>query len=160
MSCPKCIEGHYLPGEPTGTFPEGYQNAYFAPGPEAKTGHGRAIILLTDAFGLPLKNSRLIADILAKRLECDVWIPDYFNGASPIHFAFDRWLTVLCIPGRPIASLGAMVIPERAEQHMSLWDWVKFIGTVIPSIPAIFLSRPSVADARLASVRHSGDLWV
>ena len=39
-----------------------------------------AIILLTDAFGLPLKNSKIIADTLSERLGCDVWIPDIFAG--------------------------------------------------------------------------------
>ena len=83
MSCPDCSNGGYLPGEPTGTFST--QGAYFAPAPVAPGTEGplvskRAVLLLTDVFGLPLKNSKIVADNLAKRLNCDVWIPDYFEG--------------------------------------------------------------------------------
>jgi hypothetical protein len=81
MSCPDCTTGGYLPGEPTGTFST--QGAYFAPAPalpEDSQVPKRAVLLLTDAFGLPLKNCKIIADNLAKRLNCDVWIPDYFAG--------------------------------------------------------------------------------
>lgn len=92
--CPRCQEGSVLPGEPTGnTVPE-FQGAYFSPAPDqqtegAETG-GRnkcAVLLLTDAFGLPLKNCKIMADELAKRLGCDVWVPDYFNGKSFAYFS-------------------------------------------------------------------------
>lgn len=43
---------------------------------------GRAIILLSDGFGLPLVNSHLLADKFSKELSCDVWIPDLFNGTQ------------------------------------------------------------------------------
>lgn len=77
MSCPDCKTGGLLPGEPTGTLSN--QGAYLAPAPNHETSK-RAIIFLTDGFGLPLKNSKILADNLAKELECDVWIPDYFAG--------------------------------------------------------------------------------
>ena len=54
-------------------------DAYFHAGPEGSS--KRAIFLLTDIFGLPLKNSKLIADEISKRLQCDVWVPDLFAGA-------------------------------------------------------------------------------
>lgn len=80
MSCPDCITGGLLPGEPTGTLST--QGAYFAPGPvnEVNEPPERAVILLTDGFGLPLKNCKILADKLAKELGCDVWVPDYFAG--------------------------------------------------------------------------------
>jgi carboxymethylenebutenolidase len=81
MSCPDCTTGGFLPGEPTGTLST--QGAYFAPAP-ALPGDSEVpkhvVLLLTDAFGLPLKNCKIIADNLAKHLKCDVWIPDYFAG--------------------------------------------------------------------------------
>ena len=83
MACPNCTEGGFLPGEPTGTINSHFQGAYYSPGPPLSDGtsaSNRAVILLTDAFGLPLKNCKIIADDLAKHLECDVWIPDYFAG--------------------------------------------------------------------------------
>lgn len=55
-----------------------YDGAYYAPAP---TGEGRrAILLLTDGFGLELKNCKILADRLSSRLGCDVWVPDYFKG--------------------------------------------------------------------------------
>lgn len=54
-SCPDCKKGKVLPGEPAGTMVEG---AYFAAGPEGNT--SRAVILLTDIFGLPLVNSKIL----------------------------------------------------------------------------------------------------
>lgn len=83
MTCPDCSSGGLLPGEPLGTITT-VEGAYFTPGaPENATESAsskRAIVLLTDGFGLPLKNSKILADILAKRLECDVWVPDLFAG--------------------------------------------------------------------------------
>ncbi|CAA7266069.1 unnamed protein product [Cyclocybe aegerita] len=79
MSCPKCKEGFVLPGEPAGKIDTDFLGAYHAPAPSGEVSK-RAILLFTDGFGLPLNNCKLIADNLAKRLECDVWIPDYFNG--------------------------------------------------------------------------------
>ena len=38
------------------------------------------VIFLSDAFGLELVNSKLIADKIAKVLACDVWVPDLFDG--------------------------------------------------------------------------------
>lgn len=74
-SCPDCKKGAILPGEPSGTM---VKDAYFAAGPEGNT--SRAVVLLTDIFGLPLVNSKIIADNISKRLGCDVWVPDLFNG--------------------------------------------------------------------------------
>jgi len=79
MSCPDCTKGDFLPGEPTGSINEEFQGAYFSPAPGGELSK-RAVLLFTDAFGLPLKNCKIIADEMAKRLECDVWIPDYFKG--------------------------------------------------------------------------------
>ena len=42
-----------------------------------------AIILLTvltDIFGLAIKNPRIIADLLSEKVGVDVWVPDVFNG--------------------------------------------------------------------------------
>lgn len=86
MICPQCVQGSFLPGEPTETFSDEFQGAYFAPGP----GEGpskRAVLYLTDSFGLEVKNSKIMADEFAKRLECDVWIPDYFAGGFSFYLS-------------------------------------------------------------------------
>ena len=47
-----------------------------------------AIVLLTDIFGLPLGNCKLMADRFAQELGCDVWVPDLFDGTSRLGFLF------------------------------------------------------------------------
>ncbi|KAF8148245.1 dienelactone hydrolase endo-1,3,1,4-beta-D-glucanase [Crassisporium funariophilum] len=132
MSCPKCKEGFVLPGEPTGTIEKDFEGAYFAPAlVEESSKH--VIIFLTDGFGLPLNNCKLMADNLAKRLACDVWVPDYFKG-------------------QPLVAINDLRAPDRAGVKMSVMDWVKFIlFSGIPSLPAFIRSRPSVADQRVTT---------
>ncbi|KAG5646392.1 hypothetical protein DXG03_003715 [Asterophora parasitica] len=110
MSCPDCTTGGLLPGKPTGTLST--QGAYLASGPSP----GRAIILLTDGFGLPLKNSKILADDLAKELQCDVWVPDYFQGKLAM-LPFERaYLHTkhLVFVGRPLLDVNALLLPDRA----------------------------------------------
>ena len=77
MSCEQCTQGYIVAGEPTGPMGDG---AYYRAAPEGGDST-KAIILLTDVFGLPLKNCKIIADELSKRVGCDVWVPDLFAGA-------------------------------------------------------------------------------
>ena len=77
MSFPQCTQGRILPGEPTGSIVDG---SYFSPAPEGGSS-SNAIVVLTSVFGLPLKNSKLVADELAMKVGCDVWVPDLFAGA-------------------------------------------------------------------------------
>lgn len=154
MSCPNCVKGDFLPGEPTGTISIDFQNAYFAAGPRVGTST-RTVILLTDVFGLALKNCKIMADELAKRLECDVWIPDYFNGKTLSAWLCPEyeWRWLVFWPGRPLIPLDAMTLPDKPGVRLTFWDWIKCIWTVIPNIPAIISCRPSVVDKRLESVR-------
>ena len=89
MSCTYCYKGFALPGEPKGTM---VGQDYFAAAPNDATERTKAIILLTDFFGLPLPNPRILADQLAEQLGLDVWVPDFFNGASHIIIYFGDWL--------------------------------------------------------------------
>jgi len=81
MSCPDCVKGNILPGTPTGEITKSYGNcdAYHAPRPSGGTST-RAVVILTDVFGLPMTNHGIVADRYAKELDCDVWVPDFFNG--------------------------------------------------------------------------------
>lgn len=132
MVCPQCKDGQLLPGEPEGQILKDFQGAYYAPGPEGSSSK-RTILLLTDAFGMPLKNCKIIADNLAKRVGCDVWIPDYFAG-------------------EPLISHTAMELPDKPGQRPGFFGWLKFIFTIgIPAIPTIIRNRPSVVDQRVNS---------
>ncbi|KAJ2921094.1 hypothetical protein H1R20_g15999, partial [Candolleomyces eurysporus] len=134
MSCPRCAQGYILPDEPKGSIQPDFSGAYLAPNPDAETTTSdRAVIVLTDVFGLPLKNPKLIADTLAERLRCDVWVPDYFNG-------------------RPIFRLDDMEPPEREDDPMTIWDWLRVLWkTFLPNLGALWSNRSSVVDQRLAS---------
>lgn len=107
MSCPDCTKGDFLPGEPKGSINSEYQGAYFTSESGGEPSK-RAVILLTDAFGLPLKNCKIIADEIATKLECDVWIPDYFNGKSiPIpHYKLTSYLTIIAFRKTTGSSFG------------------------------------------------------
>ncbi|PPQ72819.1 hypothetical protein CVT24_012895 [Panaeolus cyanescens] len=127
MVCPQCKDGQLLAGEPVGQILADYQGAYFTPGPE-NCSQKRAVLLLTDAFGMGLKNCKLIADDFAKRVGCDVWIPDYFDG-------------------RPLINPSSLELPDKPFERPSIFEWLKFIITIgIPSIPSIIHSRPSFID--------------
>ncbi|KAF5369494.1 hypothetical protein D9758_002662 [Tetrapyrgos nigripes] len=123
MSCPDCFKGAVLDGEPTGSI-DSSTGAYFAAGPEGNT--SRAVLLFTDIFGLGLKNPRILADNLAKHLECDVWVPDFFLGKAPV-------------------SPGYMKMPERPGQKISK---LRFIWSILPRLPGLIRQRPSVVDLR------------
>lgn len=93
MSCPDCLTGTVLPGEPTGSIVDG---AYFSPRPDGSGAGTQAIVLLTDVFGLALKNPKIIADRYAATVGCDVWVPDFFDGtSSSVRFA--RKSTLTCV---------------------------------------------------------------
>ncbi|KAJ7044082.1 dienelactone hydrolase [Mycena alexandri] len=128
MSCPNCFKGAVLDGQPTGIISQ--DGAYFAAGNGDTT---RAIVLLTDIFGLPLKNSKILADSFAQHLGCDVWVPDVFAGHPP--------LTVEQLQG----------VPERAGVKLGFFGLLKVIWGVLPSIPGMIRNRASVVDARVIS---------
>ncbi|KAG6908491.1 hypothetical protein DXG01_004425 [Tephrocybe rancida] len=129
MSCPDCTAGEVLPGEPAGTIST--LGAYFSPGSGENS--KSAIVLLTDVFGLPLKNCKIIADHLAKETGYDVWIPDYFGG----------W---------PIFPLSMLKSANRRGGKVPFWKLIYFFIGLIPRIPALYHSRASVSDQRVVEL--------
>ncbi|KAF7288731.1 DLH domain-containing protein [Mycena indigotica] len=131
MSCPNCFTGEALEGTPTGTISEIDNAAYFSPGPGPQGASAkRAIILLTDIFGLPLNNARIIADNFAKSLECDVYVPDLFAGRPPV------------TPEQMSA------IPQRAGLKVGFLGYLKLFFKVLPSLFALIRNRPPQGAAR------------
>ncbi|KAF7978527.1 hypothetical protein HWV62_45707 [Athelia sp. TMB] len=128
-SCDNCTKGYVLPGEPTGTLVAEMDGAYFAPGPEGNT--ARAVVYLTDIFGLPLKNSKLMADELAKTLACDVWVPDLFNG-------------------KPIVNADELepLMPDRAGVAMTLAQKLQVVFLMLRRAFALWGNRPAITTAR------------
>ncbi|KAJ7175820.1 dienelactone hydrolase [Mycena filopes] len=135
MSCPDCFRGSVLEGEPTGIMTD--KGDYFAAGPTGTS--KRAVVLLTDIFGLPLKNSKILADSFAERLGCDVWVPDLFNGRPPV------------APGQL-----EKVMPQKAGVEMTAWNWTVGIWNLLPSIPAFIKNRPSVETKKYEQIGTIG----
>lgn len=74
--CINCITGNELPGEPKGTIEKiGPYSTYVAKSGDAAQA-GKAIVSLTDVFGLALKNSKIIADMVAEKTGVTVYVPD------------------------------------------------------------------------------------
>ncbi|KAJ6573458.1 Alpha/Beta hydrolase protein [Mycena vulgaris] len=129
MSCPDCFKGAVLDGEPTGVIST--EGAYLA---AATSGTSkRAIILLTDIFGLPLNNCKILADNFSKHLQCDVWVPDLFAGHPPVTEAQMNRL------------------PQKAGVKLGFFDYVHLFFTILPSFLAMFRNRPSIVESRAIS---------
>ena len=133
MSCPDCVTGGLIPGEPTGIT--GFQNAYYAAAPSGPGTSKRAVLVLTDVFGL-YNNPKLVADKLSVQLDCDVWVPDYFNGDPIIR------------PERMKA------LPPPAGTTSFWLAWLDFALVIVPRLFVYYRNRPSVCHARLREVRH------
>ncbi|KAH9049982.1 dienelactone hydrolase endo-1-3,1,4-beta-D-glucanase [Lactarius hengduanensis] len=127
MSCPDCYKGFVLPGEPKGSMvgPD-----YFTPARGDSTQPTKAIVLLTDIFGLALSNPRIVADHFAEHVGVDVWIPDFFNGKPPLK--------------RKDLEPHS---PDRAGVKMK-WTGV-LIFKVLLALPRLIGNRPSVVDPRV-----------
>lgn len=75
-----CVSGSIHEGEPTGKFIElSGHRVYVATPEEGKGSKDKALLFLTDVFGVDLVNNKLLADSYAKN-GIQVFAPDYLNG--------------------------------------------------------------------------------
>jgi len=84
--CEDCVRGSVLPGTPKGTMIEvdDIPTYHAAPETPSPVTQKKAVVLLMDGFGFGLKNPKIQADIFAKRLGVDVYVPDMFLGNPPM----------------------------------------------------------------------------
>ncbi|KAI9443154.1 dienelactone hydrolase endo-1-3,1,4-beta-D-glucanase [Lactarius indigo] len=129
MSCPDCYKGFVLPGEPKGSM---VGSDYLTPARGDSPQPTKAIVLLTDIFGLALSNPRIVADHLAEHVSVDVWIPDFFNGKPPFK--------VKDLEPRS---------PDRAGVKMKWTDMGVLGFKVLLALPRLIGNRPSVVDPRV-----------
>jgi len=92
----------------------------------------RAVVLLTDIFGLPLVNCKIIADEISKRVDCDVWVPDLFDG-RPL-FRVDELLPL---------------VPIKAGEKMPFMRNLRFRLAIIPRLHRLFAIRAAVTDPKI-----------
>ena len=133
--CEHCTQGYILPGEFKGSIQS--NNAYLAAGPTTQEGPKKAVVLLTDIFGLPLKNCKIVADKFAELLGCDVWVPDMFAGTPPVKVG-----QLDALPDEPKKS-----VPFMGKLHLF---WV-----ILTRFPFLIVNRPSVVDARVKAFVES-----
>ncbi|KAG9020044.1 hypothetical protein FS842_007632 [Serendipita sp. 407] len=153
--CKNCKSGYILPGQPKGSLvnPSTESDAYyFSPAIEGETpaipagedsaqvttgqssaepGKKMAVVLLTDIFGLQLKNPKILADNFAKKLGCDVYVPDLFQGRYAVSEA----------------EL-APYIPDVPKTTYTIVDRIKHIWILVRSLPRLWVTRPAVGLAR------------
>jgi len=127
MSCDQCVQGYVMNQEPEGQM---VGDAYLREGND-KT---RAVVLLTDVFGLPLVNCKINADEISKKLDCDVWVPDLFAG-------------------RPLFTVDELepLMPDRAGVGIPFWNKLKFLRLIIPRLHHFYTIRPAVVVPKTES---------
>jgi len=89
MSCSECIRGavHTHAGEPKGTVQTLHGKTCYVSSRPSGSSATSTIIYLTDAFGLNLINTKLLADQLAAETGFRVLVPDVIpGGGAPVGF--------------------------------------------------------------------------
>ncbi|KAH7363229.1 dienelactone hydrolase [Plectosphaerella cucumerina] len=85
MSCPDCFKGAAHDGKPAGTEETLHGVLTYIASPASGTTSSSTIILITDAFGFNLVNSKLLADTYAAETGCRVLVPDIIPaGGVPV----------------------------------------------------------------------------
>jgi len=96
----------------------------------------KAIVILTDIFGLASNNNQLIADELAEKLDVDVYVPDMFDGAPPV----------------PEAQMRPFM-PDEPGVRISLWSKLQFLWILIRNIFSLRRAlNKAKADATITEV--------
>ena len=83
MACKDCVTGTLHGGTPTGTVTTLHGLPVYVA--EPPSGVPKAIIvILSDAFGWELPNTRVLADSYAKKGNFRVYVPEVMNGTISI----------------------------------------------------------------------------
>jgi len=79
MPCKDCVSGTLHDGTPTGTVTTLHGLPTYVAEPPSGSPKG-IIVIIPDAFGWELSNTRVLADRYAKRGSFRVYVPDFMNG--------------------------------------------------------------------------------
>ncbi|TFK46058.1 dienelactone hydrolase endo-1-3,1,4-beta-D-glucanase [Heliocybe sulcata] len=145
-------QGTILPGEPEGEMTRvGETEAYLYRAPAGST-NPRAVFLLSDIFGLPLKNCKILADTISKRLRCDVWVPDLFAG-SPTFRVHDLDGILPTKPGQVVSYIGYLKLAVLVLR-CGLWMYWNCGAVVDPRVETFI--REVKEDKKYAKVGAVG----
>jgi len=79
MSCPDCFTGTVHEGTPLGHVETIHGLPTYVAGTSETEPEG-IIVIISDAFGWDLPNSKVLADAYAKRGNYTVYLPDFMDG--------------------------------------------------------------------------------
>ena len=82
MSCPDCFQGTVHEGTPTGRVAKIHGLPTYIAEPEDGSKMNGIVVIISDAFGWTLPNTRILADEMAREGNFLVYLPDFMNGAS------------------------------------------------------------------------------
>ena len=80
MSCPECFTGTLHEGTPVGRVETIHGLPTYVSDPPPGTEPRGIVVMISDAFGWELPNSRVLADAYAKRGNYTVYLPDFMAG--------------------------------------------------------------------------------
>lgn len=112
-----------------GSSPEAYLSSKNTKPPEG--GQKKAIVLLTDIFGLPLVNCKILADAFNERVGVDVYVPDLFQGRPPVTL-------------EQIQPYQKDLPGEKLTWSEKFW----FVAKFITFLPGFLPNRPKFANIR------------
>lgn len=80
MACTECASGYLHEGTPVGHVEALHGLPTYVSEPPSEDSSKGIVVIISDAFGWDLNNSRILADAYAKRANVTVYLPDFMNG--------------------------------------------------------------------------------
>jgi dienelactone hydrolase len=82
MSCPSCFTGTIHEGTPKGSTTVLHGRKTYVADPPTSLAPKPIVVIISDAFGWNLVNTRVMADDIARKSGFQVLVPDFMDGAS------------------------------------------------------------------------------
>ncbi|KAL2270787.1 hypothetical protein VTJ83DRAFT_158 [Remersonia thermophila] len=136
MLCSDCFRGT-LRGDvvPTGAEETIYGRPTYVARPEPGVNPIGTVVIIPDAFGWTLRNTRALADAYARRVPCVVYLPDFMDGHPLPAWALDS------LEAKPAADAS---IPARAWHAVST---ALLYARIV--VPFFLRNRPAAALPRI-----------
>ncbi|KAK3946010.1 Alpha/Beta hydrolase protein [Diplogelasinospora grovesii] len=133
--CADCFKGTLRgDAQPTGTVETIHGSPCYVARPPADQQPLGIIVIIPDAFGWELLNSRALADVYARRGPFTVYLPDFMDGKA--------------VPARTLSLMDKATAPTSLLTTLSKkpWWWVQAIADMLPFV---WGSREGVVKPRI-----------